>query len=109
MATVSRIHKIIGLFSRILALLWVSFAKETCNLIDPTNCSHPIAAKPVNIKRQRCIGCHILPGLFMQKSLIMNGTLDSFPQKSPISNGSLGRFPQKSPIINGSFAERVWT
>ena len=31
-ATVSRIDKIIGLFCRILSLLWGSFAKETYNL-----------------------------------------------------------------------------
>ena len=41
-ASVSRIDKIIGLFCRILSLLWGSFAKETYNLIDPTNQSHPI-------------------------------------------------------------------
>jgi len=41
-ATVSRIDKMIGLFCRILSLLYVSFAKETYNLIDPTKCSHPI-------------------------------------------------------------------
>jgi len=41
-ATVSRIDKIIGLFCRILSLLEGSFAKETYNLIDPTNQSHPI-------------------------------------------------------------------
>jgi len=36
-ATVSRIDKIIGLFCRIPSLLQGSFAKETYNLIDPTN------------------------------------------------------------------------
>ena len=41
-ATVSRIDKIIGLFCTMLSLLWDSFAKETYNFIDPTNCSHPI-------------------------------------------------------------------
>jgi len=41
--TVSRIDKITGLFCRIASLLQVSFAKETYNLIDPTNCSHLIA------------------------------------------------------------------
>jgi len=41
-AMVSRIHKNIGLFCRIASLLQGSFAKETYNLIDPTNCSHPI-------------------------------------------------------------------
>ena len=39
-ATVSRIDQIIGLFCRIASLLYVSFAKETYNFIDPTNCSH---------------------------------------------------------------------
>ena len=43
-ATVSRIDKIIGLFSRIASLLQVSFAKETYYFIDPTNCSHPIVS-----------------------------------------------------------------
>ena len=41
-ATISRIDKIIVLFCRISSLLKVSFAEETYNLIDPTNCSHPI-------------------------------------------------------------------
>jgi len=41
-ATVSMIDKIIGLFCRILSLLYGSFAKETYNFIDPTNQSHPI-------------------------------------------------------------------
>ena len=43
LATVSRIDKIIGLFCRISSLLQGSFAKETYNLIDPTNQSHPIS------------------------------------------------------------------
>jgi len=41
-ATVSRIDKIIRLFCKILSLLKGSFAKETYNLIDPTDRSHPI-------------------------------------------------------------------
>ena len=43
-ATVSRIDLNICLFCRILSLLLGSFAKETYNLIDPTNQSHPITA-----------------------------------------------------------------
>ena len=35
----------IGLFCRILSLLQVSFAKETYNLIDPTNQSHPMTGE----------------------------------------------------------------
>jgi len=42
-ATISRIDKIIGLFWRISSLWQGSFAKETYNLIDPTNQSHPIS------------------------------------------------------------------
>jgi len=41
-ARVSRIDKIIGLFCRSSSLSWGSFAKETYNLIDPTDRSHPI-------------------------------------------------------------------
>ena len=41
-ASVSRIDKITGLFCRISSLLWGSFAKKTCNFIDPTNQSHSI-------------------------------------------------------------------
>jgi len=41
-ATVCRIDEIICLFCRISSLLWGSFAKETCNFIDPTKSSHPI-------------------------------------------------------------------
>ena len=42
LATVSKIDKIIRHFCRISSLLKGSFAKETCNFIDPTNQSHPI-------------------------------------------------------------------
>ena len=35
--TVSRIKKNISLFCRIASLIQGSFAKETCNFIDPTN------------------------------------------------------------------------
>jgi len=45
-ATVSRIDKFIGLFCRISSLVQVSFAKETYNFIDPTDCSHPIKPSP---------------------------------------------------------------
>ena len=41
-ATISRLLKIIGLFCRISSLLQGSFAKETCNLKEPTNRSHHI-------------------------------------------------------------------
>jgi len=41
-ATVCRIDKVTGLFCRISSLLQGSFAKETYDLIDPTNQSHPI-------------------------------------------------------------------
>jgi len=41
-ATVSRLLKIIGLFCRILSLLYGSFAKEPCNFKELTNRSHPI-------------------------------------------------------------------
>ena len=42
-ATIRRLLKIIGLFCRIWFLSYGSFAKETCNLKEPTNRSHPIA------------------------------------------------------------------
>ena len=45
-ATVSRIHKMIGLLCRIASLLQGPFAKETSNYIDPTNRSHPICVWP---------------------------------------------------------------
>jgi len=41
-ATISRLHKIAGLFCRISSLLYGSLAKETCNFKEPTNRSHPI-------------------------------------------------------------------
>jgi len=43
-ATISRLLKIIGLYCRILSLLLGSFAKETYNFKEPTNCSHPISS-----------------------------------------------------------------
>jgi len=51
---VRRIDQIIGLFCRIAALLYGSFAKETCNLIDPTNQSHPIPIYYVCIPNTSC-------------------------------------------------------
>ena len=42
-ATISRLLKMIGLFCRILSLLWVSFAKETYHFKEPTSGSHPIS------------------------------------------------------------------
>jgi len=41
-ATIGRLLKMTGLFCRILSLLQGSFAKETYNFKEPTNCSHPI-------------------------------------------------------------------
>ena len=41
-ATISRLLTIIELFCRISSLLQGSFAKETYNFKEPTNCSHPI-------------------------------------------------------------------
>jgi len=49
-ATVSRINKITGLFCRIASFSWGSFAKETYNFIDPTNCSHPITKQFIRVK-----------------------------------------------------------
>jgi len=40
--TISRLLKIIGLFCRISSLLQGSFAKEPCDLKEPTSRSHPI-------------------------------------------------------------------
>jgi len=44
-ASVSRIDKIIGLFCKRAVYKGLYSAKETCNLIDPTNRSHPINTK----------------------------------------------------------------
>ena len=41
-ATITRLLKIIGLFRRILSLLYGSFAKETYNFKEPTNRSETI-------------------------------------------------------------------
>jgi len=41
-ATISGLLKMIGLYCRILSLLYGSFAKETYNLEEPTDRSHPI-------------------------------------------------------------------
>jgi len=44
-AAISRLLKIIGLFCRIWSLLQGSFAKEIYHFKEPTNRSHPIAAR----------------------------------------------------------------
>jgi len=50
----SRLLKMIGLFCRILSLLWVSFAKETYHFKEPTNRSHPIC-KAVCCSMLQCV------------------------------------------------------
>ena len=55
-ASVSRIDKIIGLICRKSSLLYVSFAKETYNWIDPTNRSHPITQ---HVHTQHNMSTHI--------------------------------------------------
>jgi len=55
-ATVSRIDKMIGFFCRISSLLYGSFAKETYNLIDTTNQTHPIGVNSmIESKSGHCI------------------------------------------------------
>ena len=41
-ATISRIDEIIGLFCKRALSKRLYSAKETCNLIDPSRCSHPM-------------------------------------------------------------------
>jgi len=52
-ATISRLLKIIGLFCRILSLLYGSFAKETYNIKEPTNLSHPIHTQSIRMVHVR--------------------------------------------------------
>ena len=54
MAAVSRLDKIIGLFCRVLSLLWDSFVKETYDVIDPTHRRHPIPTH-THITNTTCI------------------------------------------------------
>ena len=44
-ATISRLHKVTGLFCTIRSLSWGSFAKETYHLKEPTNRSHAISTR----------------------------------------------------------------
>jgi len=59
-ATISRFHKITGLFCKISSLLLGSFAKETCNFKESTNGSHPIA---VCILSELAGCCKVLQGV----------------------------------------------
>ena len=57
-ASVSRINKIIGLFCKRVLYKRLCFAKETYNLIDTTDRSHPIDASfsvAVQIKVRMCV------------------------------------------------------
>ena len=63
--SVSRIDQIIGLFSRIASLLQVSFAKETYNLIDPANRSHPIHLTLCTTTQHPARDAHELPILII--------------------------------------------
>jgi len=82
LALVSRIDKIIGLFGRILSLLWGSFEEETYNFIDPTNCSHLIP------RLCRPVGQAPLSPPRSYKHVLRQSPV--YPQKSPA-------YPQKSP------------
>ena len=58
-ATVSRIDKIIGLFCKRDLLKRRYSAKETCNLIDPTDRSHPISGSVFNMYINEHIHLHM--------------------------------------------------
>ena len=58
-ATFSRLLKIIGLFCRILSLLWGSFAKETYNFKELTNRSHPIHTYVYYMQVYICVNLHV--------------------------------------------------
>jgi len=67
-ATISSIDQIIGLFCRISSLLWGSFAKESYNLIDTSNCSHPIVSTVSCLQySQLQRGWHCISRLFLKK------------------------------------------
>jgi len=66
LATISRLLKIIGLFYRISSVLWGSFAKETYNLKEPTNRSHPIC---INVYIQSSA---LLVNNDLEETLILN-------------------------------------
>jgi len=60
-AKISRLLTIIGLFCRMWSLLQGSFAKETYNLKEPTNHSHPIPAQSTpfsNTNQRTCTLSH---------------------------------------------------
>ena len=60
-ATISRLLRIISFFCRISSRLWVSFAKETYNLKEPTNRSHPICeCVDVNLTDSMRTSTHVL-------------------------------------------------
>jgi len=73
--------KITGLFCRISSLLYGSFAKETYNLNEPTNRSHPIGC--------RCFVSHFpqtspeLSGPFEERDLQPKASYASSPPSYP--------------------------
>jgi len=99
-ATVSRIDKLRGLFCRILSLVYGSFAKETCNFVDPTTQSHPI--KPtwnlagVEPGNQEGLGCkdlgHVLVQIHLSVHFRTNGT-------NQIKEWTRGRNPASTKLL----------
>ena len=69
-ATVSKNDQIIGLFCRISSLLYGSFAKETCNFVDPTNRSHLISRTKHEIHRSKHQMCCSVLQLAVCRSLL---------------------------------------
>jgi len=47
--------RLVGLFCRISSPLQGSFAEETYNFKEPTNCSHPISKNPILLYRYACM------------------------------------------------------
>ena len=73
-ATVSRIDSIIGLFCRISSLLQGSFAKETYDLIDPTNQSHSISSQFESCFLSAVSRIDRIIGLFCRMSSLLQGS-----------------------------------
>ena len=110
-ATMSRLHKMIGLFCRISSLLQGSFAKETCNFKEPTSGSHPIShprmsrasfihASHTNVSYgvATMSRLHKITGLFCRISSILQGSFakETYHFKEPTNRSHPISHPRMS-------------
>jgi len=123
-ATSSRLLQIIGLFCRLSSRLKGSFAKEACNLKEPTDRSHPVGLTRVGgdctvigerddddpfrlqVVERQC--ARNRKGMYMCKVQVPRGSSKPHRQATPTQTPSPRRQPPGNPRIRSERIQRTW-